>query len=225
MKTHETIVVAVLAVTLISCGKRTPVLPVVAASEIKPPAQTEVILRKGMNLEQIAEPIYGHRRMSLMVAVFNGITDETKIPAGTVIRTPSIPQMFDAAGMAPEYQPVLNALAKAVQDYFEMEPVYLELRRKVEEIDPGRMALPPKIKSTLDSVADALDAVCARLETVSAGHKVPRMAINQFKQASFHVRDLAEGNFDGYGYDYDLVGQRLGHGLSNLLIWVQERHR
>lgn len=225
MKISEIIKCAVLAIILISCREKVPTLPVVAASAIKAPKQTEVPLLKGMNLEQIAGEAYGHRRMSLVVAAFNDISDEARIHAGTVIRMPAIPQMFKEAGIDREYEPVLNALAKAVQDYFEVEPVYLELRRQVEGIQPGHMSLPVGIKSTLDSVAETLEAVCGGFETVKDGHSVPRKAINQIKQAAFHVRDLASGNFDGYGYDHDLVGQRLGHGLANLLVWVKEKHQ
>ncbi len=37
-----------------------------------------------------------------------------------------------------------------------------------------------------------------------------------------YLRGLATGVVDGYGYDYDMVGQRMGLGFTCLLIWAFE---
>jgi hypothetical protein len=66
------------------------------------------------------------------------------------------------------------------------------------------------------------NAAKRELEAAKEPDQVPRMALNQFAQASTRIREPAPGPVDGYGHDSDLVGQRLGLGFTNLIIWTQE---
>ena len=70
-----------------------------------------------------------------------------------------------------------------------------------------------------------MDAGIAALSIVKPPDSVPKRAIGQFKQAADQIRQLAGGSIDGYGYDYDLVGQRFARGFTNALIWTQQKHR
>jgi hypothetical protein len=122
------------------------------------------------------------------------------------------------------YQPAINALAKACTDFHAALPGYLEARQ-ASGVELGNFAIPEKSRDTFTKCADAIDAATRELETAKEPHKVPRMTIDQFAQASAQLRELARGSIDGYGYDYDMVGQRLGLAFTNALIWTQEQHR
>ena len=79
----------------------------------------------GWNLRTIGAAAYGHERFSGFVAVLNGIADPERVPAGAILKTPSLAVAFHDAGMDPTYQPALNALAKSCTDYYATEPAYL----------------------------------------------------------------------------------------------------
>src|SRR5580693_4963710 len=69
-------------------------LPVVKAEDVPAPAQPTVALEKGMTLSRLAAEAYGHEKFSGMLRIFNKIEDPARIKIGTVIKTPSIPELF-----------------------------------------------------------------------------------------------------------------------------------
>jgi hypothetical protein len=115
-------------------------------------------------------------------------------------------------------------LAKAWTDYSAAEPAYLAAR-DASGVARGSFSIPPEIRARLIASADAVDAGIAVLSAAKPPDGVPKMAIGQFRQAAQQLRELAIGSIDGYGYDYDLVGQRFGLAFTNALIWTQQKHR
>lgn len=222
------------AIALSSCDRQSRIshaaapapapLPVVAEAEIPAPASSKVTVEPGIDLGTIAEKAYGHSKFYSFVARLNGITDPQKLPAGAILKTPSLPIAFREAGLDARYQPAINALSKACTDFHEILPHYLETRR-ASGVTSGSFAIPEKAKDCFLKCADTLDAAKRELEAAKEPDQVPRMALNQFEQASTQLRELATGSVDGYDYDSDLVGQRLGLGFTNLIIWTQEGHR
>ncbi len=201
-----------------------PSLPVVAIEDVPAPKTRNVTVQRGQNLRSIGAEAYGHERFSGFVAALNGIPDPERIGEGSELKTPSLGVAFRDAGMDPAYQPIFNAMAKACTDYYKTEPAYLAARQ-ASGVDLGNFPIPADIQAKLVACADAIDAGVVRLSEVKPPHTVPKMAISQFRQASEHVRELARGSIDGYGYDYDLVGQRFGLAFTNALIWTQQGHR
>lgn len=199
-------------------------MPVVAIDDIPAPASPTVTVEKGSNLRAIGAAAYGHERFSGFVARVNGIEDPEKVIAGSTLKTPSLAVTFRDAGLDPQYQPVINVLAKACTDFHSMLPAYMKAR-EASGVTRGNFAIPGEIRTTFLGCADAIDAANRNLETIKAPHKVPRMTINQFAEAARLIRELATGYIDGYGYDYDLVGQRLGLAFTNGLIWALKRHQ
>ncbi|QJE98387.1 hypothetical protein [Luteolibacter luteus] len=199
-------------------------LPVVTDAEIPAPASPAVTVEPGMALGTIATKAYGHAKFSGFLARLNGLPDPQKIPAGAVLKTPSLPIAFHQAGLDPRYQPAINALAKSCTDFQAALPHYLEVRR-ASGLNRGSFKIPKKAKDSFLICADAIEAAKRELETAKEPHQVPRATLDQFAQASSELRELASGSVDGYGYDSDLVGQHLGLGFTNAIIWVQEGYR
>jgi hypothetical protein len=199
-------------------------LPIVAEAEIPAPASPTVTVEAGSNLRAIAAKAYGHEKFSGFVARLNDLPDPEQVTAGAILKTPSLPVAFREAGLDHRYQPAINALAKACTDFYDELPSYLEAR-KASGVERGTFAIPEKSRDTFLKCADAIDAARRELETAKEPHKAPRMTLDQFAQASSLLRELATGSIDGYGYDSDLIGQRLGLGFTNAIVWTQENHR
>jgi hypothetical protein len=224
------VIASMCALLIVSCSRSrqaspapTP-LPAVSIEVVPAPASAEVTIQRGSNLREIAGQAYGHERFSGFVATQNGIADPERVSAGTVLRTPSLAVCFRDAGLAPDYQPAINCLAKACTDYYAVEGLYLRAR-KASGVASGTFAIPPDIRSTFESCAAMIDAALPLLRSARSPHTVPTMTIGQFQQAAFQIRELATGSIDGYGYDYDLVGQRLGLAFTNALIWTKRQHQ
>ena len=199
-------------------------MPVVSIEDVPAPALTEVTVQRGSNLREIATRAYGHERFSGFVAALNGIADPERVSAGARLRTPSLAAGLRDAGLAPEYQSAVNCLSKAWTDYHAVEDSYLAAR-SASGVARGTFAIPPDIRTTLERCSTMIDAALPVLRSVHPPHSVPAMTIGQFEAAAAQIRELASGSIDGYGYDYDLVGQRFGLAFTNALVWTQQQHR
>lgn len=183
-----------------------------------------MVIRPGDSLHAIAAEAYGHGRSAGFIARFNGLPDPEVVSVGISLKTPSLSVALREAGLDSRYQPAINALAKSSTDFFALLPSYREART-ASGVSTGTFAIPPHMQAVLNSCADLTDAAMANLESVPAPHLPPKLAAGQFRQTAALLRDLAKGSIDGYGYDYDMVGQRFGLGFTNLLIWVQQQDR
>ncbi|MES2921477.1 MAG: hypothetical protein V4819_08020 [Verrucomicrobiota bacterium] len=205
-------------------GTITPSLPLVTIAEVPSPVQQTITVEKGSNLRAIGATTYGHQRFSGFVAALNGIPDPERVLLGATLKTPSLAAAFRDAGMDPVYQPAMNALAKACTDYYAAEPAYLRARDAAGGA-AGFFPIPADIKAKFIHIADTIDSAVVVLEVKNSPYRVPTMTIGQFRQASYQIRELSRGSMDGYGYDFDLVGQRFGLAFTNALIWTQQQHR
>ena len=89
----------------------------------------------------------------------------------------------------------------------------------------GTFEVPADTRATFMACADAIVAASAVLGTATPPQSIPKMTISQFRDTAGLIRELASGSIDGYGYDYDLVGQRFGLAFTNAIIWTQQHHR
>jgi hypothetical protein len=206
-----------------------PPLPVVKAEEVPPPPQASFVLEKGMVIGKVAEEAYGHSKFSGMVLKFNKIADPTKIKAGAVINTPPIPEIFKNEGVDPKYAPAINVLAKAAHDFFALRPVYVEARKQALPPAAGskktKITLPADMTDKLEHIADALASAAAVFAAAVEPHKPPNATVQQFREAALKLRTMAAGEVVSADYDDDLVGQHLGLGMTNALIWVQQNYQ
>ena len=213
-----------LVLTATLCFVAPASLPSVATEAVPPPAKLSAVMERGSNLRAVGAGAYGHERFSGSVAALNGISEPERVQAGVTLKTPSLSIAFRDVGLDPRYQPAINVLAKACTDFYGVFPEYRKARY-ASGIASGTFAIPQHIRTTFLRCAGSIDAALRVLDAVKSPHAVPRMTINQFRQASAGIRDLAAGMIDGYGYDYNMVGQRFGLGFENAIIWVQHHHQ
>lgn len=204
--------------------ERPPLLPTVGVMDVPAPATATVTVQKGTTLGQIAAAAYGHERFSGFMKVLNKLENEDSIRAGQTLQTPSLAVAFQTAGLDPAYQPTVNVLAKAATDFFAVLPAYLEARR-ASGVREGNFDIPDALSSALLNCADSMEAAIAELRQIVVSRRIPNSTLSQFAQAAQLIRALSGGSIDGYGYDYDLIGQRLGYAFTNALNWTQERPR
>ena len=212
---------SLLGLTLFGCQ---PSVPRVAVEDIPAPANATVVLKLGDNLRAVGAAAYGHERFSGFVARLNGIADPERVMAGATLKLPSLSIAFRDAGLDPRYQPAINVLAKSCTDFHAVLPAYLNARN-VSGVGAGHFAISSDLQRKLAACADGIDAACRVLRSPPAPHAAPKMTIAQFTQVSDGIRELARGSIDGYGYDYDLVGQRFGLAFTNAIVWTQSGHR
>lgn len=213
-----------MVLNLSACGKKAPVLPKVSVSEVPSPKTPSIVLKRGMLLRDVAAEAYGHERFYRFIMVVNGLTDETKIPAGKTLQTPSIAAAFHDAGLDPRYQLAINALAKAAMEFQATLPAYLRAR-EASGVSLGTFAIPKDIQSAFASQADAIAAVKGVLNKTQAPHQRPTITIQHLEQAESWIRILAQGEIDGLGYDYDFVGQHTALSLSCAFVWMKDGYR
>lgn len=180
-------------------------------------------LTPGSNLGIVAQDVYGHERFSGFLSVINGIDDPTRIRDGTELKTPSLAVAFQDAGTDTIYQPAINALAKAATDYFDTRPAFKGALSASNE--SGKPEIPAGVKATFLTCADAIDAATAVLEGAKEPHTIPKKSIEQFRQASSHLRELAKDKISTDDYNHDPVGQRLGLGFTNAILWTKADYK
>lgn len=199
-------------------------LPSVATEDIPAPSTASSVIKRGNTLQDIARAAYGKNHFSGFVAELNGIQSANEPTAGTTVKTPSISVAFRDAGLSARYQPAINVLAKAWLDYLEVLPAYVSARQS-SGVQRGTFTITDPLRDKLLACARAVEAAVRVLRSAKPPHAAPRMTVRQFEEAATHLRTLASGECDGYGYDYDLVGQHFGYGFRNALIWAKNQHR
>ncbi len=202
-----------------------PPLPKVEIADVPAPATPTIIVEKGSNLRAIATAAYHHESFSGFVGQLNGISKPERLLAGATLKTPSLPVALRDAGLDPQYQPAVNALAKAWTDLVSILPDYILARNDAGTKDGGRFVVPAKIKAALLTCAETIDASTDALSHPQAGHVLPRSAIGKFAGASSSLQRFSQGFVESLDYDTYLVEQEFGMGFTNLLLWVQAHHK
>lgn len=222
---------AALLLILSGCSKKSPVrifvppLPKVEIVDVPAPPTPTIIVEKGSNLRAIATTAYHHESFSAFVGQFNGIPKPELLQAGAKLKTPSLPVALRDAGLDPRYQPAINALSKAWTDFAAILPDYIHARNDAGARDGDRFAIPAKIKASLLTCAESLDAATDLLSHPQPGHAPPGSAIGKFAEASLSLQRFSDGFVESLDYDTYLVEQEFGMGFTNLLFWVQAHHK
>ena len=124
---------------------------------------------------------------------------------------------FQRTGLDPRYQPMVNVLAKAREDYQALVPEY-ERQRVVK--------LAPELARQMKQLAEDVDIACRWMErSVDSPHRLPTRALAQFRRASRIIRANSTGAIESLDYDTDETMRRLEQGFANLRVWVQENYR
>lgn len=222
-------VIIALLLTVSGCGKSAkiivPPLPKVAIADVAPPAASIVVVEKGSNLRTIATAAYHHESFSSFIEQLNGISKPELLQAGATLKTPSLPVAFRDIGLAPQYQPAINALAMAWADVAAILPSYVRACDASGAKNGDTFIVPGEIKTMLLKCAGTVDAALDVLSHPHGRHVAPRSAIRQFAGASRSLRRFSRGFVESRQYDTYLAEQGFGIGFTDLLLWVQAHYK
>ncbi|MBN8417636.1 MAG: hypothetical protein J0L73_01825 [Verrucomicrobia bacterium] len=223
---------AILALLLVlsGCGRNpakivVPPLPKVEVADVPSPPAPTIIVGQGSNLRAIATAAYHHESFSSFIAQFNGISKPELLQAGATLKTPSLPVALQDAGLDPQYQPAINALAKAWADVAAILPDYIRACDASAAKDGDTFVVPDNIKAELLKCAGTIDASLEVLRHPHGRHVAPSPAVRQFAGASRSLRRFSTGFVESRDYDTYLAQQAFGIGFADLLTWVRSHHR
>ena len=207
---------------LASNEKRTDAeITAASARKVPAPTLTSIVMPEGGNLGEVAEKAYGHQRFAGFVASINGLTDPERVRSGAAIQTPALDEAFEKEHADPQFAGAIHLLSIASTDYFALLPNYLKIAHpSVDKAIPVSQAL----RERLTACADCIDAANGTLSAAKAPLHPPKMAIGQFAKTSELLRALAAG-YPVDEYTRDTIGQRLGLGFTDLIIWTENRHQ
>jgi hypothetical protein len=190
----------------------------------KPPPQTIWKLPQATHLNGIAKMAYGHEAYARMIAIYNRLDPQKVAPKGSVIHAPKLPDLFSDLGLMPAYKEPFERIFEVIARYRAILPDYGRLRRAANGYyRAARMELPPHISYELKTLAEMMEESIMDIDnlTTPTGN-TPTHMLRQFRSAADELRNLAKGNMDGYGYDQDMVEQRIAHGFANAVGWSRE---
>jgi hypothetical protein len=197
--------------------------PVVTCQAPDPSTDLEIVVQPGDTLEAISTRRYGHRSYARVIRVLNGLESDTSLTAGGRVRTTDLRSALLAECAKPTYSPVAEWIACARAKFMSEEPALQEIATRIGR---GHVNLPATMAQRLADAAADVEAAIAKLQKADVeGDGVPELTIRQLGQVVGLLRALARGEFDGYGYDQDLVNQRLAHAMTNLIVWARSGYR
>lgn len=227
----KTVVIISLALCLLVFGgvilfrqKREPPLPVVKryphehlqTSALEPRASLHTIdykLPHGETLNGVAKLRYGHRDYYRVIKLYNHLEDEGQVAADYQLRLPDMSAILADEGVtkvAPQ-EVILILCSRAKYD------------RVVDQLWAHRSQLSEDVKRELLEAADDLQQATEGLKQTKPGVSgVPVKMIDQLEQAMLAMQDLADGHFDSYGYDIDMVQQRYALALTYAINWARD---
>lgn len=184
-------------------------------SALEPRAKLHTVeykLPSGETLANVARQRYGHQNYYRVINVYNHLADDAQVAADYKLRLPDISVILGEEGLnkvaAQEMALILCSRAK----YDNVVDQLWALRRQNNQLPEG-------VKRELLEAADDLQQATESLKQIKPG--VPAKMIGQLEQAMTGMQDLAEGHFDSYGYDIDMVQQRYALALTYAIIWAR----
>ena len=216
------VVIISFALCLLACGglfrQRYPHehLP---TSAFEPRAELHTIdykLPSGETLNTVATLRYGHRDYYRVIKLYNHLEDEGQVAADHKLRLPDMYAILTEEGVTKvagqEVTLILCSRAK-----------YDNVLDQLRALRQSHAQLSKNTKRELLEAADDLQQATESLKQAKPGvNGVPVKMIGQLEQAMTGMRDLADGHFDSYGYDIDMVQQRYALALTYAIIWARE---
>lgn len=179
------------------------------------------ILKPGDTLWDISQTRYGNRHYSAIVMTHNNIEDPNSLVAGLVIKLPDLDTLMENEGVNRMAKEEMELILSANTLFISNERVLFQARRGKRSQQP--LKIPDATNKDLVLAADKIDQAIKSLSNVSLeGRKVPKSLILQLSNIPSELRKLANGSNDGYGYDLDMVQQRMIRAINNSIHWSRE---
>jgi len=188
-------------------------------SALEPHAKLHTVeykLPSGETLANVARQRYGHQNYYRVIKLYNHLGDEAQVAADDSLRLPDISVILAEEGLnkvaAQDMALILCSRAK----YDTVVDQLWALRRQNNQLPEG-------VKRELLEAADDLQQATESLKQAKPGVSgAPAKLIRQLEQAMDGMKYLAEGQFDSYGYDIDMVQQRYALALTYAIIWARD---
>lgn len=176
------------------------------------------VFAKGETLWDLARTYYGNRHYSAIMKIYNQIDNESNIEPGTLIKIPELPVLLKdtSLNLYPFMAAEMDQIMEARKLYMLHEKQLIAIRKEQEMKRP--LDLPQAMITDLNKASALIDKAVKELKAKNSTSDNSKM-LGQLKNASSIMKNLATGNHDGpYGYDVDMVHQRLIHGLKNAIV-------
>ena len=186
-------------------------------SALEPRAELHVVdykLPQGETLNHVAELRYGHRNYYSVIKLYNHLEDEAQVAAGHNLRLPDMSVILADEGVTrvAAHEVVLILCSRAKYD------------RVVDQLRAHQLSEDTR-RELLEAADDLQQAIESLKQPKPGVSGVPAKMIGQLEQAMTGMRDLAEGHFDSYGYDIDMVQQRFALALTYAILWARDGFR
>jgi len=188
------------------------------------------VLKSGDTLWDLSARRYGNRHYATIIQLHNRIDDPGALAVGTVVRMPTLATILAQSGLSAAMPAEVQQLVRARQLFMGREEQLWELRRNAPRVPGGPGVERPRLRPADELRADLQEAALlmewaargfAALEDGEQGR--PARLAGQLRSTVDNLRELATGSDDGYGYDLDMVHQRLVRALDHGIRWARTR--
>jgi len=180
-------------------------------------------LGAGESLRNVAERYYGNFHYSLVIELVNDIADPNLVEPGTRIRVPKLDAILAEEGVSTVMSLEMHAMLQARAAYMEVED---ELRSVSRDAPGGYASVPEDVRLVLRDAAHDMWGVAMALRVLKPEVRIiPNRAIGQLKAISFHLNRISYGALDSFGYDLDVIHQRLAWAICNSIIWARNDYQ
>ena len=176
-------------------------------------SRTKIIVHKGY-LGDIANKYYGNKAYYLPLAAYNNLKNGYYLKEKTSINIPPLPKMLKDSilGTKPLIHQEIEAILQA-KDLFTKHEEELW-----QTIDNRQLS-----KTQMQDLNKASQLIYKTITDLSNLKNAPKKMIGQLKSVAINLDNLSNGKSDGYGYDLDMVHQRLAHAFRNAILWSIEK--
>jgi len=181
------------------------------------------LFAKGETLWDLARTYYGNRHYSSIMIIYNQIDNESSIEPGTLIKIPELPTLLKdtSLNIYPFMAAEMDNIMEARQLFMQHEKQLYALRKEQNMVRP--LVVPTNMEADIKKAAALIDEAIKSLKNKSSNTKDNRKMREQLHSVSSNLKKLSQGEHDGdYGYDTDMVHQRLIHALKNAIAWGKE---
>lgn len=211
---------------ILSCQKRGAVKRYphehLQTSALEPRAQLHTIdykLRRGETLNDVAKLRYGHRDYYRVIKVYNRLADEAQVAADYQLRLPDMSAILAEEGLTKVAAQEMTLILCSRAKYDKVVDQLWAPRSQSTANHP----LSEDIKRELFEAADDLQQATESLKQPRPGVSgTPLKMVGQLEQAMTGMQKMANGHFDSYGYDIDMVQQRYALALTYAILWARD---
>ena len=175
-------------------------------------------VRRGDTFMSIAKFFYSSEHYYILLMLHNRIERPENLKAGESIRAPEFKTIFEG-------EPLNDFFGDEVKLILTAREKYIAVEKRLWELHSADWS--KRTVEMSDEIVTALEEAAECIETAYNGFGrekpevvyQPRGLLSQQRSLADNLRGLAGGANDGYGYDLDMVHQRLALALAYGIKW------